>query len=174
MQTGAVRFTWGRRVVRRGDDHTYGVSRRWWSAALRAVSTGACLGCFAATATQVSASTTATRATGAKSHFACNGGAKVPCRFSTPSGNIRCLWTPKPNNVACELLSSRRAYRLRPTGKAKRVSLKLTRHGDTLPTNQTVVFLDSLSCQDTKTTMTCNQDFGSGAFTLSPNGSHRS
>jgi hypothetical protein len=131
-----------------------------------------CVGCLATAIAQASA--WAARATDAKSHSACNGGAKVPCHFSTPSGNIRCLWTPTPNNVACELLSSRRAYRLRPTGKAKRVRLTLTRRGDTLPTSQQVVFPDSLSCRDTKTTMTCNQNFGTGAFTLSPKGSHSS
>jgi hypothetical protein len=151
-----------------------GAFRRRSSAALRAGGAAACIGCLAAAIAHASASAVAAGATGAKSHFACNGGAKVPCHFSTPSGNIRCLWTPKPNNVACELLSSRRAYRLRPTGKAKRVHVKLTRRGDTLPTNQQVVFPDSLSCHDTKTTMTCNQNFGTGAFTLSPKGSHSS
>jgi hypothetical protein len=110
----------------------------------------------------------------AKTHFACTGGATVACHFSTPSGNVRCLWTPSPNNVACELLSSRRAYRLRPTGRAKRVGLRLTRRGDTLPTNQQVVFPGSLSCRDTRRSMTCNQDFGTGSFKLSPSGSHSS
>ncbi len=100
--------------------------------------------------------------------------AKVPCRFSTPSGNIRCLWTPTPNNVACVLRANGRAYRLRPTGKAKAISLKLARPGKALPLNQQIVFPDSLSCRDTKRTMVCNQDFGSGAFTLAPGGSHRS
>ncbi|HEU0318536.1 MAG TPA: hypothetical protein VFR49_14465 [Solirubrobacteraceae bacterium] len=109
-------------------------------------------------------------------HFACTGpsSASVPCRFSTPSGNIRCLWTPKPNRVACVLRSSGRAYRLAPTGKAKRVTLKLTQPGETLPTNQNVTFPQALSCHDTKTTMTCNQDFLTGAFTLAPSGSHSS
>ena len=106
--------------------------------------------------------------------YACNGPATVACHFSTPSGNIRCLWTPSPNNVACELLSSGRAYRLRPTGKAKAITLKLKRRGQTLPTNQQVVFPDSLSCHDTKTTMTCNQDFGLGVFKLAPKGSRGS
>ena len=48
----------------------------------------------------------------AATHYACStpNSAKVPCHFSTPSGNIRCLWTPKPNNVACVLLASKRAY----------------------------------------------------------------
>jgi hypothetical protein len=108
------------------------------------------------------------------SHYACSGpnSAKVPCHFSTPSGNIRCVWTPKPNNVACELLSNGRAYRLRPTGKAKAIGLRLARRGQTLPRNQQVVFPQSLSCHDTKTTMTCNQDFGFGEFELAPGGSH--
>jgi hypothetical protein len=98
--------------------------------------------------------------------YACNDGPDVPCAFSTPSGNVRCLWTPSPNNVACQLVSSGRAYRLSPAGAAQRVSLTLTRRGDTLPTNQNVEFPDSLSCHDTATAMTCNQNFGLGAFTL--------
>lgn len=112
----------------------------------------------------------------AASHAICSGtnSAKVPCRFSTPSGNIRCLWTPKPNNVACVLRANGRAYRLRPSGKAKAISLKLARPGRALPLNQQIVFPDSLSCRDTKRTMVCNQDFGGGAFTLAPGGSHRS
>jgi hypothetical protein len=105
------------------------------------------------------------------SAYACNDGPDVPCSFSTPSGNVRCIWTPSPNNVACQLTSSGRAYRLSPTGAAQRVTLALTARGDTLPTNQQVVFPDSLSCHDTNTSMTCNQDFGFGAFTLAPKGS---
>lgn len=100
--------------------------------------------------------------------------AKVPCRFSTPSGNIRCLWTPKPNSVACVLRATGRAYRLGPNGKAKAISLALGQPGKTLPLNQQLVFPESLSCRDTKRTMVCNQDFGSGAFTLAPGASHRS
>ena len=65
-----------------------------------------------------------------------------------------------------------RAYRLRPTGRAKRIKLSLKRRGETLPTNQQVVFPESLSCQDTRTTMTCNQDYGLGEFKLTPSGSH--
>lgn len=112
----------------------------------------------------------------AASHAICSGAnsAKVPCRFSTPSGNIRCVWTPKPNNVACVLLATGRAYRLRPSGKAKAISLTLASPGKTLPLSQQLVFPDSLSCRDTKRTMVCNQDFGSGAFTLAPGASHRS
>jgi hypothetical protein len=111
--------------------------------------------------------------TDAHVHYACSGphSATVPCHFSTPSGNIRCLWTPSPNNVACELLATRRAYRLRPTGKAKAIKLRLRRRGQTLPTNQQVVFPESLSCHDTNTTMTCNQDYGLGEFKLAPRGS---
>jgi hypothetical protein len=107
-------------------------------------------------------------------HYACSGphSATVPCHFSTPSGNIRCLWTPSPNNVACERLATGRAYRLRPTGKAKAIKLRLKRRGQTLPTNQQVVFPESLSCHDTNTTMTCNQDYGRGEFKLAPTGSH--
>jgi hypothetical protein len=109
-------------------------------------------------------------------HFACSrpNSAHVPCYFSTPSGNIRCVWTPSPNNVACELLATRRAYRLRPSGSARSVALRLTHRGETLPLSQQIVFPQSLSCHDTRTTMTCNQDFGIGAFTLAPHGSHRS
>jgi hypothetical protein len=103
--------------------------------------------------------------------WACQDGPDIPCSFSTPSGNVRCLWTPSPNNVACKLVATGRTYRLAPTGAAQRVSLKLTRRGDTLPTNQEVVFPDSMSCHDTATTMTCNQDYGYGAFTLAPKGS---
>jgi hypothetical protein len=109
----------------------------------------------------------------ASGHFACSGpnSAKVPCHFSTPSGNIRCLWTPAPNTVACELVASGRGYRLRPSGKAKAIRLALHRRGETLPTNQQLVFPESLSCHDTKTTLTCNQDFGLGFFKLARKGS---
>jgi len=100
--------------------------------------------------------------------------AKVLCRFSTPSGNIRCIWTPKPNNVACVLRATGRAYRLRPSGRAKAITLTLVRPGKTLPLNQQIVFPNSLSCRDTKRTMICNQDFATGAFTLAPKGSHSS
>jgi hypothetical protein len=107
-------------------------------------------------------------------HFACSGpnSAASVCHFSTPSGNIRCVWTPSPENVACELIATRRAYRLRPSGSAKTVHLKLKLRGETLPTNQQVVFPQSLSCRDTRTTMTCNQDYGLGEFTLVRGHSH--
>jgi hypothetical protein len=109
-------------------------------------------------------------------HYACSrpNSSQVPCHFSTPSGNIRCLWTPTPNNVACELLASGRAYRLRPTGRAKAIKLKLVRRGETLPRTQQILFPQSLSCHDTNTTMTCNQDFGLGEFKLAPKGSRGS
>jgi hypothetical protein len=109
-------------------------------------------------------------------HYACSGpsSAKTPCHFSTPSGNIRCLWTPHPDNVVCELVSSGRAYRLRPTGRARAVKLRLARRGQTLPISQQVVFPQSLSCKDTRTTMTCSQDFGLGMFRLAPTGSRSS
>jgi hypothetical protein len=118
----------------------------------------------------------ASPATAARSRAICSGAgsAKVPCRFSTPSGNIRCIWTPRPNNVACVLRASGRAYRLRPTGHAKEITLTLRRPPHTLPLNQQIVFPDSLSCRDTRRTVICNQDFGTGAFTLAPKGSHRS
>lgn len=114
-----------------------------------------------------------TLARDASTHFACSGpnSAKVACHFSTPSGNIRCVWTPSPNNVACELLATHRAYRLRPTGKAKSIHIALHSRGETLPLNQILVFPESLSCHDTRTTMTCNQDFGLGFFKLARKGS---
>jgi hypothetical protein len=110
---------------------------------------------------------------GAMRHFACSkaNSAKLVCRFSTPSGNVRCEWTPSPNNVACVLVATRRAYRLRPSGKARAIHLTLHTRGETLPTYQQIVFPQSLSCRDTNTTMTCNQDFGTGFFKLSPHGS---
>jgi hypothetical protein len=106
-------------------------------------------------------------------HFVCSGknSAKVPCHFSTPSGNIRCLWRPKPNSVACELLGTGRTYRLNPTGKAKSIHLHLTTRGETLPMNEDIVFPESLSCHDTTATITCNQDFGTGFFKLASKGS---
>jgi hypothetical protein len=107
-------------------------------------------------------------------HFACSGpdAAHRRCYFSTPSHDIRCVWTPSPNSVTCELLATRRAYRLRPTGHARAVHVKLTRRGETLPTNQMLVFPDKLSCQDTRVAMTCNQDEGFGEFKLSPHSAH--
>jgi hypothetical protein len=135
----------------------------------------ACAVCLAAGASTAPAPAASLAPAGieAHEHFACNL-PKVACHFSTPSGNIRCLWTPTPNNVACERLATGRAYRLRPSGKAKRIKLALKRRGETLPTNQQVVFPDSLSCHDTRTTMTCNQDFGLGEFSFTANGSHSS
>jgi hypothetical protein len=105
-------------------------------------------------------------------HFACNEGPKRPCYFSNPKDSVRCVWTPTPNSVTCELRATKRAYRLRPTGHARAIRVKLTRRGETLPTNQIVVFPEKLSCQDTKTTMTCNQDEGLGEFTLALHASH--
>jgi hypothetical protein len=79
-----------------------------------------------------------------------------------------------PNNVACVLRSTGRAFRLRPSGRAKAITLRLARRGQTLPRNQQIVFPQSLSCRDTTRTMICNQDFGTGAFTLALGHSHRS
>jgi hypothetical protein len=112
----------------------------------------------------------------ARTQFACSGpnAAHVPCRFSTPSGNVRCEWTPAHDAVVCELLATGRAYRLRPSGRAQRVHVHLTRRGQTLPTNQQLVFPHQLSCHDTRTSMTCNQDFLTGEFKLAPRGSHSS
>jgi hypothetical protein len=148
---------------------------RW--AMVLAAGAVACIACVFAAVSFASASAVASRVQGvAAVHYACTGpnSARMPCHFSTPSGNIRCVWTPNPNNVACELLASKRAYRLRPTGRAKAITLRLRRRGQTLPRNQQVVFPQSLSCHDTRTTMTCNQDFGSGAFKLAPKGSRSS
>jgi hypothetical protein len=102
------------------------------------------------------------------------GSAHRACRFTTPSGNIRCIWTPRPNSVSCVLLRTGRAYRLRPSGHAKALRLALPARGRPLPLDQQLVFPQSLSCHDTRTTMTCNQDFGLGSFKLAPTGSHRS
>ena len=122
----------------------------------------------ATTAPAVAAGPTAVAARGI-----CNS-AKAPCHFSTPSGNIRCLWTPKPNNVACVMLSNGRAYRLHPTGKATAIQLKLATRGQTLALNEQIVFPGSYSCRDTRSTMICNQDFLAGAFTLAPGHSRSS
>jgi hypothetical protein len=101
--------------------------------------------------------------------------AHLPCYFSTPSGNIRCKWTPVSQSVECELLATGRAYLLRPEGKAKAVKLRLSRRGETLPPRAfgttspfMIVFPQKLSCGDTNTTMTCNQDEGFGFFKLGP------
>ena len=110
----------------------------------------------------------------AAEHFACSNpaDARRKCYFSTPSDDVRCVWTPSPNAVTCELLASGRAYRLRPTGKAKAVHVELTRRGERVPANQIVLFPEELSCQATKVVMRCNQDEGFGEFKLSPHGSH--
>lgn len=105
-------------------------------------------------------------------HFACNEGPTLPCHFSNPGDTVRCVWTPSPNTVTCELLATRRAYRLRPTGHSKSVKVKLASRGETLPTDQTVVFPEQLSCRDTKVTMICNQDEGLGEFKLALHASH--
>jgi len=148
---------------------------RHMRAAVR-LAAAACVACLSAIVAFAPKPAGASGTRGAAARFACSGpnSSKVPCHFSTPSGNIRCLWTPHPNNVACELRASGRAYRLRPTGRAKAIKLTLARRGQTLPRNQQIVFPHSLSCHDTRTTMTCNQDFGTGEFKLAPKGSHSS
>ena len=108
----------------------------------------------------------------AAEHFACNEGPTRPCHFSNPRDTVRCVWIPSPNTVTCELLATRRAYRLRATGHAKSVAVRVARRGETLPTNQTVVFPEKLSCRDTPTTMICNQDEGFGEFKLAFHASH--
>ena len=125
-------------------------------------------GALAATLADTPAFTGQVQADAAGSRFACvsKNSAHEPCHFSTPSGNVRCLWTPRPNNVACVAVATKRAYRLRPSGRAISIHLTLRGRGQVLPTNQQILFPGSLSCRDTRSTMTCNQDFGLGAFTL--------
>ena len=110
---------------------------------------------------------------GAQVHFACSKptSAKIPCRFHTPSGNIRCAWTPQSQSVTCVRVSTRRGYTLRPTGRARAVRANLVRAGEKLPLVQEIVFPQHLSCHDTNTSITCNQDEGSGFFTIGPRGS---
>ena len=113
-------------------------------------------------------------AASAAPHVPCSasGSAKRPCYFSTPSGNIHCRWTPASRAVECVLVSSRRGYRLRPTGRATTIRLRLPRRGERLPAGDvSLVFPHALSCRATKTTMTCNQDYLSGYFRLAPHGS---
>jgi hypothetical protein len=105
----------------------------------------------------------------AAAHIPCSSpsSATRPCFFSTPSGNIHCVWTPASKGIECELRATRRAYLLRPTGRARLVHVNLPRRGETLPSGpNTIVFPHALSCRDTRTTMTCNQDFLAGFFKL--------
>jgi hypothetical protein len=146
------------------------------AAAALALAAVACVVCLYAALGSAAAPALAARSRVAHVQYACSApnSAKVPCRFTTPSGNIRCLWTPTPNNVACERVSTGRGWRLRPSGHAKAIKLSLGKRGQTLPRNQQVVFPESLSCQDTSTTMTCNQDYGFGEFKLTAKSSHGS
>lgn len=106
-------------------------------------------------------------------HFACSKptSAKIPCYFSTPSRNIRCIWTPHSQNVTCVRVSSRRGFVLTPAGKARHVKMHLRHVGETLPMIQEIVFPQRLACHDTKTSITCNQSEGPGFFTIGPRGS---
>jgi hypothetical protein len=152
----------------------FGYSGMLWP--WRAFALGA-LASLLALSSSVAATATATAAAAGPTAVAARGicnSAKVPCHFSTPSGNIRCLWTPKPNNVACVMLSNGRAYRLRSTGKAQAIQLQLATRGQTLALNEQLVFPGSYSCRDTRSTMVCNQDFLAGAFTLAAGHSHSS
>jgi hypothetical protein len=128
---------------------------------------------LAAAAALTTASAAGHRGASAAAHFICSGAnaARVPCRFSTPSGNVRCVWMPVPNNVACVRIATGRAFRLRPTGHAKAIRLKLARRGQILPRNQQLEFPESMSCHDTYLSMTCNQNFLAGSFRLAPHGS---
>lgn len=165
MRTGAGRFESGRA-------HDSG-ARSLWRATTPCLLLAALVIAVLLAPSSLAAPTAAKAGSG---HAICSGpnSAKVPCRFSTPNGNIRCIWTPKPNNVACVLRSTGRAYRLRPAGRAKAIKLTLATPSQTLPRNQQIVFPSSLSCRDTRNTMICNQDFATGAFTLAPKGSHSS
>jgi hypothetical protein len=167
MRTGAGRLDSGRERGGRADTSRRAAAPCALGAALAVVAT-------LASVSLAAPGPSSARAAGAGAICSASGSAKVPCRFSTPSGNIRCIWTPKPNNVACVLRSTGRAYRLRPSGKAKAIKLTLARPGKTLALNQQIVFPGSLSCRDTKRTMICNQDFATGAFTLAAKGSHSS
>lgn len=164
MSAGAGRFDSGRGRLRAA------------RAGRRSAAAGAVIAVASLAAAFAASSPAKPAARGAAVHAICSGpnSAKVPCRFSTPSGNIRCVWTPKPNSIACKLRATGRAYRLGTTGKAKAVTLKHPGPGLVLPVRQQIVFPSSLSCHDSRTTMTCNQDFGTGAFTLAPGASHRS
>jgi len=108
----------------------------------------------------------------AATHFACSKptSAKIPCYFSTPSRNIRCIWTPHSQNVMCVRVSSRHGFVLNPAGKAKHVKTHLRHAGETLPMIQEIVFPQRLSCHDTRTSITCNQNEGPGFFTIGPKG----
>jgi hypothetical protein len=111
---------------------------------------------------------------GAQVRFACSKptSARIPCHFHTPSGNIRCSWTPRSQSVICVRVSTRRGYVLRPTGRAKPVEASLAHAGEKLPLIQEIVFPRHLSCRDSAWSITCNQDEGSGFFTIGPRGSH--
>lgn len=168
MRTGAGRFDSGRQRGRRADTSRRAAAPCALGAALAVAAT------LAASVSLAASGPSSAQAAGTGAICSAPGSAKVPCRFSTPSGNIRCIWTPKPNSVACVLRSTGRAYRLRPSGRARAIKLALARPGKTLALNQQLVFPGSLSCRDTKRTMICNQDFATGAFTLAPKGSHSS
>jgi hypothetical protein len=109
-------------------------------------------------------------------HFACSkpNSAKIPCYFHTPDNSIRCAWTPHSLAVVCVKATTHRGFVLHPKGKAQAVKQNLMHAGELLPTSQQIVFPKSLSCHDTKTSITCNQDDGTGAFTISAKGSHSS
>ncbi|HEY1833638.1 MAG TPA: hypothetical protein VGG08_04315 [Solirubrobacteraceae bacterium] len=112
----------------------------------------------------------------AKVHFACSkpNSAKIPCYFHTPDNSIRCVWTPHSLDVVCVKVATRRGFVLHPKGKAGAVKVNLMHAGELLPTSQQIVFPKSLSCHDSKSSITCNQDEGTGAFEISAKGSHSS
>jgi len=152
----------------RRSEHVHPGIRRRRAPALLAVLAASCAAC---TSTAAPAWSVGSRARGAHRHYPCSkpNSAHVPCYFSTPSANIRCEWTPASDSVACELLATRRAYRLGRQGRARAVKLRLSRRGETLPSSHfQLVFPQKLSCEDTSTTMTCNQDEGFGFFKLGP------
>ena len=71
-----------------------------------------------------------------------------------------------------DLLASRRAYLLRPTGRARLVHVTLRHRGGTLPPGPySLLFPQEVSCHATRTTVTCNQNYLAGYFYLAPRGS---
>ncbi len=75
--------------------HPAGNARAAAALALAAV---ACMVCLYAALSSAAAPALAARSRVAHVQYACSApnSSKVPCHFSTPSGNIRCLWTPTP------------------------------------------------------------------------------
>jgi alpha-tubulin suppressor-like RCC1 family protein len=94
-----------------------------------------------------------------------------PCYFTTPSENIRCVWTPHNDTVLCDDLATGRAYEMGATGPAKRVSVRPPRRGAVLPTNQILNLPGQYDCHDTAAAIGCGQATGEGTFELPTKGS---